>query len=100
MTGPSTAPRVLIVDDESGILDSLRILLKGEGFTPIVAQGGRQGLEQLGDGVVVLFLEGMMNKNFFLSVSYAINIPNSNDPILKKNTVMLRKGLRKMSLSF
>jgi two-component system response regulator HydG len=40
-------PRVLIVDDESGMLDTLRILLKGEGFTPIVAQGGRQGLEQL-----------------------------------------------------
>jgi two-component system response regulator HydG len=40
-------PSVLIVDDEMGILDSLRILLKNEGFDPIVAQGGKQGLEQL-----------------------------------------------------
>ncbi len=40
-------PNVLIIDDEAGILDSLRILLKTEGFTPHVALGGRQGLEQI-----------------------------------------------------
>ena len=38
---------MLVVDDEAGILDSLRILLKNEGFTPHVALGGRQGLEQI-----------------------------------------------------
>ena len=41
------APHVLIIDDEAGILDSLRILLKNEGFTPHVALGGKQGLEQI-----------------------------------------------------
>ncbi|MFO0092837.1 MAG: sigma-54-dependent transcriptional regulator [Gemmatimonadaceae bacterium] len=46
---PTDSPRVLIVDDESGILESLRILLKTEGFTPIMAQGGRQGIERLPD---------------------------------------------------
>ena len=40
------APRVLIVDDESGILESLRILLKTEGFVPFTAHGGRQGIEK------------------------------------------------------
>lgn len=40
-------PSVLVVDDEAGILDSLRILLKNEGFAPTVALGGRQGLEHL-----------------------------------------------------
>ncbi len=40
-------PSVLVVDDEAGILDSLRILLKNEGFTPHVALGGKQGLQQL-----------------------------------------------------
>ena len=39
--------RVLIVDDESGILDSLRILLRTEGFLPFTAHGGKQGLERL-----------------------------------------------------
>jgi DNA-binding NtrC family response regulator len=43
------APRVLIVDDETGILDSLRILLKNEGFIPFTAQGGRAGMEQMAE---------------------------------------------------
>lgn len=47
MTNRAESPRVLIVDDETGILDSLRILLKNEGFTPVVAQGGKAGLEAL-----------------------------------------------------
>ncbi|HKS06890.1 MAG TPA: sigma-54 dependent transcriptional regulator [Gemmatimonadaceae bacterium] len=42
-------PIVLIVDDESGILETLQILLRGEGFDPRVAQGGRAGLERLAD---------------------------------------------------
>ena len=51
MTPPAPAAddavRVLIVDDESGILDSLRILLKTEGFIPFTAHGGKQGIERL-----------------------------------------------------
>src|SRR4051794_25495878 len=42
-----TLPSVLIVDDEAGILESLRILLKNEGFVPHVALGGREGLLQI-----------------------------------------------------
>jgi two-component system response regulator HydG len=48
VTAPrSDKPRVLVVDDEQGILDSLRILLRTEGFDPHTAQGGKQGLEML-----------------------------------------------------
>ncbi|MEP6690275.1 MAG: sigma-54 dependent transcriptional regulator [Gemmatimonadaceae bacterium] len=43
----SARPSVLICDDETGILETLRILLKNEGFTPHVALGGRQALEQV-----------------------------------------------------
>lgn len=43
----ASAPRVLIVDDEPGILDSLRILLKNEGFVPFTAQGGRAGMARI-----------------------------------------------------
>lgn len=42
-------PRILVVDDESGILESLRILLRTEGFSPFIAQGGRQGIERLNE---------------------------------------------------
>ncbi len=40
-------PSILVIDDESGILDSLRILLKNSGFTVETAQGGAAGLEAL-----------------------------------------------------
>ncbi len=41
---------IVIVDDESGILDTLRILLKKEGFEVTTAQGGKAGLEQIRSG--------------------------------------------------
>lgn len=44
---PAGAPTILVVDDEAGILESLRILLRTEGFHVVTAQGGRAGLEQL-----------------------------------------------------
>ncbi|MEK6769703.1 MAG: sigma-54 dependent transcriptional regulator [Gemmatimonadota bacterium] len=40
-------PQILVIDDESAILDTVRILLKNEGFDVSVAQGGRAGLEAL-----------------------------------------------------
>lgn len=43
----ATGANVLVIDDETSILESLRILLRNEGFTPHVAHGGRQGLEQI-----------------------------------------------------
>ncbi len=47
-TSPNAnTPRVLVIDDESGILETLQILLKNEGFAVITALGGRAGLEQL-----------------------------------------------------
>jgi DNA-binding NtrC family response regulator len=42
-------PTVLIVDDETGILDSLNILLRNEGFTPHLAHGGKAGLEKIAE---------------------------------------------------
>jgi two-component system response regulator HydG len=42
-------PAVLVVDDESGILQSLEILLRTNGFTPLLAQGGKRGLEMLAE---------------------------------------------------
>ena len=45
MTGVDTS--ILVVDDESGILDTLRILLKNAGFQVDTAQGGKAGLEAL-----------------------------------------------------
>jgi len=45
--GTDGKPSVLVVDDESGILETLEILLRNEGFAPHVALGGRAGLERI-----------------------------------------------------
>jgi two-component system response regulator HydG len=47
VTDRRSAPTVLVVDDESGILETLEILLRAEGFTPHVAHGGKAALEQI-----------------------------------------------------
>ena len=52
----SQKPSVLVVDDESGILDTLRILLRNEGFEVTTAQGGKAGLEQIRAGIHDLIL--------------------------------------------
>ena len=38
---------ILVIDDESGILESLRILLRNAGFQVETAQGGKAGLEAI-----------------------------------------------------
>jgi DNA-binding NtrC family response regulator len=43
----SSSPRVLIIDDETSILDTLRILLRREGYDVHTAVGGQQGLDAL-----------------------------------------------------
>jgi DNA-binding NtrC family response regulator len=52
----SQRPSVLVIDDESAILDTLRILLKKEGFEVVTAQGGKAGLDQIRAGVHDLIL--------------------------------------------
>ncbi|MGI9140304.1 MAG: sigma-54-dependent transcriptional regulator [Gemmatimonadaceae bacterium] len=47
MQSQESRPTVLIIDDESAIVDTLRILLKNEGFAAHVAFGGKQGLDQI-----------------------------------------------------
>src|SRR5690606_4047178 len=41
--------RVLVVDDESAILHTLQILLRGEGFEVAVARTGREALERFAE---------------------------------------------------
>jgi DNA-binding NtrC family response regulator len=46
----TNGPTILVVDDESAILDTVRILLKNEGFAVTTAQGGKAGLDALAAG--------------------------------------------------
>jgi DNA-binding NtrC family response regulator len=45
----SAAPKILVVDDETAILDTLRILLRREGFEVFTAAGGQRGIDMLGE---------------------------------------------------
>ena len=47
MTDPARRPTVLVVDDESGILQTLEILLRAEGFDVHPAHGGKAALERI-----------------------------------------------------
>jgi two-component system response regulator HydG len=53
MTAP---PSILVIDDEQSILETLRILLKNEGFDVTTAQGGKAGIEQLRDAAPDIIL--------------------------------------------
>lgn len=46
-TSASTRPTLLLVDDEEGILASLKRLLRREAYEVVTANGGRAGLEEL-----------------------------------------------------
>src|SRR4051812_40540119 len=45
--GREMNPRIMIVDDERAILETVEILLRGEGFDPCVLQSGREALEKM-----------------------------------------------------
>jgi DNA-binding NtrC family response regulator len=43
----SALPKILVIDDEVAILDTLRILLRREGYEVFTAAGGQRGVEML-----------------------------------------------------
>src|SRR5438309_110068 len=64
-TRPQSAGRILIIDDEAEIRESLETLLQLEGYTVVVAGSGREGLAQIGQRAfdVVLLDLALPDKN-------------------------------------
>ena len=62
---PPSAGRILIIDDEAEIRESLETLLQLEGYTVVVAGTGREGLAQIGQRAfdVVLLDLALPDKN-------------------------------------
>src|ERR1700687_2734114 len=62
---PQSAGRILIIDDEAEIRESLETLLQLEGYTVVVAGSGREGLAQIGQRTfdVVLLDLALPDKN-------------------------------------
>src|SRR5216684_4864064 len=62
---PQSAGRILIIDDEAEIRESLETLLQLEGYTVVIAGSGREGLAQIGQRAfdVVLLDLALPDKN-------------------------------------
>ncbi len=55
-------PRILIVDDEESLVETLSVLLKREGFEVITALSGTEGIEKLGQNPDVVLTDVRMPK--------------------------------------
>src|SRR3984957_12956975 len=64
-TLPESAGRILIIDDEAEIRESLETLLQMEGYTVVIAGSGREGLAEIGQRTfdVVLLDLALPDKN-------------------------------------
>ncbi|MDX2207657.1 MAG: sigma-54 dependent transcriptional regulator [Gemmatimonadales bacterium] len=75
----SQQPTVLVIDDESGILDTIRILLKKEGYEVITAQGGKASLDAVrGAGADIVVTDVRMPQVTGLDILQAVK---DNDPM-------------------
>ena len=45
----SDKPKVLVIDDEQSIIETLSVLLKKEGFEVLAALSGTEGIERFGE---------------------------------------------------
>jgi DNA-binding response OmpR family regulator len=60
---PSSGKRILLVDDDPEIIDSMRTVLESRGYQILVARDGNQGLAMAeGDGPDLVVLDMMMPK--------------------------------------
>src|SRR5271157_400788 len=80
---PQSAGRILIIDDEAEIRESLETLLQLEGYTVVVAGSGLEGLEQIGQRVfdVVLLDLALPDKNG-MDVLAEIRVLHPEQPVI------------------
>jgi two-component system response regulator HydG len=58
----NSKPKILIVDDEESLVETLKVLLKREGFDTITAVSGSEAIEKLQDGPDVVLTDVRMPK--------------------------------------
>ena len=76
-------PSVLVIDDESGILDTLRILLKKEGYEVATAQGGKAGLDAIRGGSPDIVLTDVRMPQFTgLDILQAVKEQDAMTPVI------------------
>ncbi len=80
---PLLRPRVLIIDDEAAIRESLEILLELEGFVVVSAADGAKGLEKLEESVFdLVLLDLALPGQSGFEILQAIRARHSNLPVV------------------
>ena len=76
-------PKILVIDDESSILNTLQILLRGEGFDVEVTQSGREAIERLADiGPDIVLTDVRMPGVTGLEVLSAVREKDPETPVI------------------
>jgi two-component system response regulator RegX3 len=82
MTGDGAAPRILVVEDEESLADTVRYNLEREGYSVAVASDGRKALDRFrSDGPSLVILDLMLPEMSGLDVCRQIR-QISNVPII------------------
>jgi two-component system, OmpR family, response regulator len=78
-----SASRILVVDDEASIVDSVATVLRYEGFVVDVASSGREALEKVQDGLFdLIVLDVMLPDTDGLEVTRRLRFDGLDVPVL------------------
>ena len=75
-------PKVLVVDDEQSIIDTLTVLLKREGFEVVSALSGKEALDRLQDDLDVVLTDIRMPKVSGIDVLEAAREQRPETPVV------------------
>jgi len=75
-------PRVLVVDDEESLVDTLKVLLKREGYEVLSALSGSEAIEKLSDGPDVVLTDIRMPKVSGIDVLAEAHSRNPDLPVV------------------
>ncbi|MDH3732116.1 MAG: sigma-54 dependent transcriptional regulator [Gemmatimonadota bacterium] len=96
----STKPKVLVIDDEQSIIETLSVLLKKEGFDVLAALSGTEGIERFGEQKPDLVLTDVrMPKVSGVDVLEAIRERDPTTPVvLMTAQASLQSAIRAVNL--
>jgi DNA-binding response OmpR family regulator len=86
---PSRAKRILLVDDDQEIVESMRVALQAKGYQTLVARDGNQGLamaEREAPDLVILDMM-MPKRSGFLVIEKLRR--SSNDALVRQKIIMI-----------
>lgn len=75
-------PTVLVIDDDSSFRELMQSLLSEWGYTPVLAERGREGLAKLDDSIDYVIVDGLLPDLNGIKVTEEIRSRGNNVPIV------------------